>query len=299
MVVNTAEDVFLSGNLICPDIDTVLYTCSDQIDRNTWFGRDDDSLNTHDQLKNWSDNSSAETAPVPVDLNHPLSADRAFVDPHEFMTIGDRDRALHIRRTAYLQAGATLCEATQKLSRDLTIQPHVLPMTNDPVSTYLETAHGGTMHFQEFWLYEHGEPEVNNILFRHTDEATAPELVLAALEQPVIIGPSNPITSIGPMLALDGVLEKLKNTSVIAISPFLGDDVFSGPAARFLDALNLPPGVKGLEAMYEPFLDHVIIDESDDYEPDCPHTTAPTAMDTADQREQLVELTVDVVGNIA
>ncbi len=177
VVVNTAEDLWVSGNLICPDLDTVLYLFSDQIDRKKWWGIKNDTFQTHERMQE--------------------------LGVRESMKLGDRDRATHIIRSNLIRSGVSLTEATLKFASILGIDAKILPMSDDPVSTYIETPEG-VMHFQDFWVGKHGEPEVLGVDIRGVSEASISPKVLEALENDdnVLIGPSNPITSIGPIISL-------------------------------------------------------------------------------------------------
>ncbi|HPE63509.1 MAG TPA: 2-phospho-L-lactate transferase [Methanothrix sp.] len=229
VIANTADDLWISGNLVSPDLDTVIYTLAGMIDRNKWWGIENDSFKTHDFLKG---------------LSH-----------QELLALGDLDRAIHIFRSDLLREGLTISMATETLCRSLKVEARVVPMTDDPVSTMISTP-VGEMHLQEFWVGRGGRPDVTAIRFRGIGDALPSLGFLAALEraaeagEPVLIGPSNPVSSIGPILALRGVRDKLKKISrrgrergregrksrVVAISPLVGGEPVSGPAAAFMRA---------------------------------------------------------------
>lgn len=287
-MVNTGDDVEISGNLVCPDLDSVLYTCADIIDTNHWFGIEGDTHQTHEQIHKLSRQSS-EGSYLPKKkqrTGRALSRDRRFSGYHEFMRIGDRDRATHITRTSLLDEGADLDRATELMSDVMGIATNVLPMSNDPVSTLIETDEG-PMHFQEFWIKKNGEPQVKTIEFRGAESASAPGSVFNALENPVVIGPSNPVTSIGPILSLPGVRDALENTTVIMISPFVNDTVFSGPAGDFLEAMGYEPSTDGALDYYGSILDQVILDPEDNTNPDSDVYYTNTQMDTPEDRKRL------------
>ena len=138
--------------------------------------------------------------------------------------LGDRDRATHIIRSNLLREGVTLSEATEKLASLFNTRAKILPMSDDPVSTYVETPEG-TMHFQDFWVGKHGDPEVLGVDLRGVSEASIPQKVLETFENDdlVLIGPSNPITSIGPIISLPGMKDLLKKKKVLALSPIIGN----------------------------------------------------------------------------
>lgn len=238
VVANTADDLWISGNLVSPDLDTVLYTLAGMIDRRTWWGIEDDSFESHDFLKS---------------IGH-----------RELLALGDLDRAIHIFRSDRLRKGRTLSQATEGLCRALKIEEKVLPMTDDPVSTMISTPEG-EMNLQEFWVSRGGRLDVTGIRFRGIEDALPSLGFLAALEraevvgEPVLIGPSNPVSSIGPILALRGVRDllggrsrrgegkrKRKRSRVIAISPLVDGRPVSGPAAKFMRAWGFPVTDQGV-----------------------------------------------------
>ena len=246
IIVNTAEDVRISGNLVCPDIDSVIYALAGVIDEEKWWGIRDDSFYTHTALKK---------------LNH-----------DESMMLGDRDRATHIIRSELLRQGKRLTEATALLARSFGIAAkiNILPMTDEPgaVSTRIHTPEG-ELHFQDFWVSKKGEPEVSDVSFDGIEEVKPSEEVMNVLEsgseEVVLIGPSNPITSIGPILSLEGIRETLKRKKVVAISPIVGNEPVSGPAGKFMRAKGFDVSPYGVFKCYEDSLDVLVIDEGDEF----------------------------------
>jgi LPPG:FO 2-phospho-L-lactate transferase len=238
VIVNTAEDIIISGNLISPDIDTVLYLFSGLLDVTKWWGVRNDTFYTHDALKKSG-----------------LS---------EKLLIGDRDRATHIIRSELMRNGAGLTEAISQISTAFRIKARVLPMCDEKVDTIITTPKGD-MHFQDFWITERGEPDVTGIKIRGIENARATREVMDALgsEDKIIIGPSNPITSIGPILALKSVSGILSSKKVIAISPLIGDAPVGGPAGKFMKARGFSVSSLGVAQCYRDLLDIMIIDERD------------------------------------
>lgn len=279
IVVNTAEDLWVSGNLICPDIDTVLYMLSDQIDRKKWWGIEDDSFVTYDRM---------------LELG-----------VTENMKIGDLDRATHIIRSNLLRDGATLTEATLKLASIFGINAEILPMSDDPIATYVETPEG-TMHFQDFWIAKDGEPDVTGVDIRGVSEAKIAPKVLEALqkEDKVLIGPSNPITSIGPIISLPGMREILKNKIVVAVSPIIGNAPVSGPAGKMMQACGLEVSSMGVAEYYQEFLDIFVYDERDSADEfaferiGCRATRADTLMTSTEKSKELAEIVVGLFDNL-
>lgn len=238
VVVNTAEDTWLSGNHLSPDVDTVMYLCADLLDTNKWWGIRGDTYITHDLL-----------AKLGID---------------EFIAVGDRDRAVHVARGEMLRSGMSLTEATRALCRKFNVRATVLPMTDSEVTTYVRTRRG-EMHFQEYWVKHRGDVAIEGVVRRYREPLAATPEVLAAIEESdaVVVGPSNPVTSISPILECAGVREALREKRVIAVSPFIGDAPVSGPAAALMRAFGKEPSSAGTYSLYEDFVDIFIQDVRD------------------------------------
>lgn len=278
VIVNTAEDLWVSGNLISPDLDTILYLFSDQIDRKKWWGIKDDTFKTYEHM---------------LELG-----------VKECMKLGDKDRATHIIRSNLLRSGVSLTDATLKLASIFGINTKILPMSDDPVSTYIETSEG-IMHFQNFWVGRHGEPDVLGVDVRGVTEASVSPKVLEALEKDdnVLIGPSNPITSIGPIISLPGMKDMLKNKNVVAISPIIGNAPVSGPAGKLMEACGLEVSSMGVAEYYQDFLDVFVFDERDRADEfafeklGCHAVRADTLMTSTEKSKELAEIVVRLFNN--
>lgn len=270
-IVNTAEDRWISGNLVCPDIDTVLYTFADLIDDSRWWGIRNDTFYTHEILKR--------------------------LGYKELMMLGDQDRATHILRSELIRDGLTLTQSTDKLISSFGIKAKILPMSDDPVATMLLTPEG-EMHFQDFWITHKGNPEVLNVRFDGLDKAEPTPEVMNALksEDAVIIGPSNPITSIGPILELKGIRSMLQKKRVIAISPIVGDKPVSGPAGKLMAAMGYEVSSAGVAQCYADFLDVLVVDQRDDCVlPDVGVVKTDTMMATVERSEALARFIVGLM----
>lgn len=278
VIVNTAEDLWVSGNLISPDLDTILYLFSDQIDRKKWWGIKDDTFKTYEHM---------------LELG-----------VKECMKLGDKDRATHIIRSNLLRSGVSLTDATLKLASIFGINTKILPMSDDPVSTYIETSEG-IMHFQNFWVGRHGEPDVLGVDVRGVAEASISQKVLEALEKDdnVLVGPSNPITSIGPIISLPGMKDMLKNKNVVAISPIIGNAPVSGPAGKLMEACGLEVSSMGVAEYYQDFLDVFVFDERDRADEfafeklGCHAVRADTLMTSTEKSKELAEIVVRLFNN--
>ncbi|MFC7128474.1 2-phospho-L-lactate transferase [Haloferax chudinovii] len=282
VVANTGDDVELGGHLVCPDVDTVLFAGGGVLDTDRWWGVAGDTTATDDELHRLADAAGLESGPryLPESAQtagRDIARWRRFSGVAEFMEIGDRDRAVHITRTSLLDEGNTLTEVTQSLADAFDLDVSLLPMSDDPVATLIHTDEG-TMHFQEFWVHRRAGPAVSDVEFRGADEATVTDEVADALEEPVVVGPSNPVTSIGPMLAIDGFAAALADTPVVAVSPFVEDTVFSGPAADLMAGVGYDPSTAGVAEAY-PFADAFVLDAADGTDLDRPVVRTDTRID--------------------
>lgn len=266
VVGNTGDDVELGGLFVCPDIDTVLFDRGGVLDRDRWWGIEGDTTETHEEIHSLARDVGVEIGPryLPDEAQttgRELARWRRFSGVGEFMQIGDRDRAVHITRTGLLDEGYSLVEVTQTLTEAFDLSIDLIPMSNDPVATIIHTDEG-SMHFQEFWVARGGEPSVSDVEFRGVPPAEPAPATLTALEKPVVIGPSNPVTSIGPMLALPGFRTALEDVPVVVVSPFVDDQVFSGPAADLMTGIGYDPSTSGVAERY-PFADAFVLDSDD------------------------------------
>jgi len=238
VIVNTAEDIWISGNHLSPDIDTLLYLFSGSLNTDTWWGVRGDTFRTHEELLT-------------------LGID-------EYIGIGDADRALHIARGDLLRNGSSLTEATSTLSSRLGIAARILPMTDEEVATLIRTD-SGTIHFQEYWVKHRGKLPIREVLRYSPTGPSATGEVLQAIRDAdlVIIGPSNPVTSILPILECAGVIAALMDQFVIAVSPFIGDAPISGPAGALMKARGLAPDSAATFSLYREFCDLFVQDIRD------------------------------------
>ncbi|ESP89104.1 2-phospho-L-lactate transferase [Candidatus Halobonum tyrrellensis] len=292
VVGNTGDDVELGGHLVCPDVDTVLFAGGGVLDRERWWGIDGDTTATHDELDRLADAAGLEPGPryLPEEAQtagRDIARWRRFSGVAEFMEIGDRDRAVHVTRTSLLDEGYTLTEVTRLLADAFGLDVDLVPMSDDPVASIVHTP-DGPLHFQEFWVAERAGPEVEGVEFRDADDAAASDAALTALDDDVVVGPSNPVTSIGPMLALDGVREALAEATVVAVSPFVEDRAFSGPAATLMEGTGTEASTAGVAERY-PFADAFVLDDDDGTDLDRPVVRTDTRMDDADDAERVAE----------
>jgi LPPG:FO 2-phospho-L-lactate transferase len=242
IVVNTGDDFEHFGLHICPDIDTVTYTLADIAHHEQGWGRADEQ---------WT---------VMQELEH-LGGDSWF-------KLGDRDIALHLLRTQMLRAGKTLTQTTAYLTARFGLRHVLLPMSNEPVRTWIETDEG-QLAFQDYFVRRRCEPRVRALRYVGADQAkTSPEVARALDDKNlrgVIVCPSNPYLSIGPILAVADLRARLQNLSspVLAVSPIVGGLALKGPAAKMMDELGDPNGALGVARMYRDFVDALLIDKQD------------------------------------
>jgi LPPG:FO 2-phospho-L-lactate transferase len=238
VIVNTAEDIVISGAFVSPDVDTVVYLFSGSLDVQKWWGIRNDTFHTNKSLKE--------------------------LGMSEKLMLGDTDRATCIFRSELMREGKSLTEATLQLCRSSGIKATILPMCDEKVDTMISTPEG-VMHFQDFWIGKRGLPDVMEVKIEGIENAKATKEVLKVLgsEENVIIGPSNPITSIGPILALKGMREILARKKVIAISPVIGESPVSGPAGKLMTACGFEVSSRGVAKCYGDILDLMVIDVRD------------------------------------
>ena len=238
VVVNTAEDIWISGNHISPDLDTVMYLFSGILNTDTWWGLRDDTFTTHGEIEK--------------------------LGIEEFITIGDRDRAVHIARGKMLREGMRLTNATKNLCDRFGVREDVLPMTDTEVTTRIKTDIG-LIHYQDYWIRARGNLEIREVVRCSAEPPQTTEEVLQAVEASdvVVIGPSNPITSITPILECGGLKKVLAGRYVVAISPFIGNAPVSGPAAALMRASGFEPTSKGTLDCYGGLVDLFVHDIRD------------------------------------
>jgi LPPG:FO 2-phospho-L-lactate transferase len=243
VVVNTADDFDLWGLHICPDLDTVMYTLAGISNPETGWGIAGESFETLDMVESYGEET--------------------------WFKLGDRDLATHILRTSRMGSGETLTDVTAGLSGALGVKSVVLPMSDDPVSTVLETPEG-RLEFQEYFVRRGQRDEVLGIELRGIEDARPTERVLAAvsLADVIVLCPSNPVVSVGPILALPGMMEAMASSSApkVAVSPIVGGRALKGPADRMLASLGHEVAAIGVARMYAGLVDGMVVDRADEGE---------------------------------
>jgi LPPG:FO 2-phospho-L-lactate transferase len=237
---NTGDDTEIWGLHVSPDLDTVTYALTGRLDLARGWGVEGDTF-------------------------HALAA-MGILGGETWFRLGDRDLATHIHRTRALRAGVTLSQVTSAFGRALGLRARLLPMSDDPVRTRIESP-DGWMSFQDYFVRQRARPRVVGIEYAAADKASPAPGVADAIRtaNAVIVCPSNPITSIGPILSVPGVLDALRETNaiVLAVSPIVGGAVVSGPAGALMSAFGLPVSAAGVARAYAPWLDLLVIDRRD------------------------------------
>jgi LPPG:FO 2-phospho-L-lactate transferase len=241
VIVNTAEDLEGPCLHISPDLDTVLYTLAGIVNEQTWHGIRGDTFACHGLL--------------------------GLLGERELLRIGDRDRAVKLRRTLLLKRGKTLSEVTRELCNSLGVRANVMPMSDDWVQTRIETD-VGTLSFHEFWVARRAVDRVKGVSFEGIENAKPAPGVLDAINKSraVVIGPSNPVTSIGPILAIEDIkVAMLRNRErVIVVSPIVGDAAVSGPAGKLMQGIGHEVSQLGVARIYHEIASGMLIDRKDE-----------------------------------
>ncbi|HXF51860.1 MAG TPA: 2-phospho-L-lactate transferase [Dehalococcoidia bacterium] len=240
VISNVGDDEEFFGLHVSPDIDIVVYTLGGAVDETKGWGLRDEGFACLERLG-------------------ALGHDTWFA-------LGDRDLATHVHRTALLREGRTLSEATASVAQAFGVRCRLLPVTDDRLRTVVDTD-AGMLSFQEYFVKRGWQDEVRAVRFDGVEAARpAPGVIQAIREaEAVIVAPSNPIVSIGPILAVSGVREALRETAapVVAVSPIVGGRTLKGPADRMLRALGHEPSPAAVAALYADFLDALIVDRVD------------------------------------
>jgi LPPG:FO 2-phospho-L-lactate transferase len=274
VVANTGDDVDVHGVHVAPDPDLVTYWLADMIDARGW-GIEGDTWRAMDELE-------ADGKPA-------------------WFRLGDRDLELCRVRTELLRAGERLTDAHAEVVRSCGVAARVLPMSDEPVRTRVKSG-GRWRDFQEFMIVDRAAAPIEAVEIAGAEEARPSPEVLAAIRdaEALVIGPSNPVISIGPILAVPGMRDALRDSSapVVAVSPFVGGHAVKGPTEPFMAHAGLPLGVAGVFEAYAGLLDGVVCDERPAGE-DVPALVMDTLMDTADARRRVARETLAFARGLA
>jgi LPPG:FO 2-phospho-L-lactate transferase len=254
-IVNTGDDTVLHGLSISPDLDTVTYTLASAIDPVRGWGLENETWTAMSALARFVDVRPQDSSAAPTWFN-----------------LGDKDLATHFYRTARLREGATLAQVTSEISQSFGVDVHLVPMSNDRVSTFVTLANdcvagpsGTEITFQEYFVKHQHSVAVSAVRFAGASTASVLGLDTLNSAQTVIIAPSNPLVSIAPLRALHGVDAALtkRRESVVAISPIIAGAALKGPADRLMTELGHESSVVGVAKLYAPICGTLIIDTAD------------------------------------
>lgn len=242
VVVNTGDDLVMNGLHVSPDLDSVMYWLAGMFDRERGWGREGETFRAFEELKR--------------------------LDPEGgWFALGDLDLATHQMRTRLRGGGASLSQATEAIRTAFGVGVRLLPMSDQTVTTRIDTADGIDLHFQQYWVARHAQDEVAGIRFEGIDEAVPAPGVLEAVAEAdvVVLCPSNPVVSIGPILAVDGIRPALaaRRHTVVGVSPIVGGAPVRGMADKLMPAAGMEVTALGAARAFADVLGAWVIDEAD------------------------------------
>ena len=238
IIVNTGDDEFIHGVYLCPDIDSVIYGLA-EIEGEFGWGIKEDNFTVNSYLNEFY--------------------------KIEFK-IGDRDLATNLFRSQLLNEGSNLTEITKSLAKKFGLHCEILPMTNDSVQTKLYTKSGKKLDFQEYFVKKKAKPRLSKVRYKGSNKALVPNQIIRSIRNSelVIVGPSNPILSIGPILSLGKIRDELiKHPKVYLISPFIGKSAIKGPSVKNFIDLGFTPDLNGLKKFYKDIVNVFIVQHGD------------------------------------
>lgn len=240
VISNVGDNYWIYGLYVCPDIDTIVYGLADLLDQEKGWGVKKDTFNFMRQMEVFGEST--------------------------WFRIGDRDAATHLIRTNKLKNGENLSAITDWMCKKFAVSARIIPATDNSVETRI-TTNKGELHLQEYWVKYRGRDPVEGIQYIGADKARPnPDAVNAIHDaEMVILAPGNPLTSIGPMLQIKGIRKELTKMKkkVVAVSPLIGENALSGPAAKYMQAAGIDSNAYGLAKMYSDVCSHIIVDTKD------------------------------------
>ncbi len=241
VIVNTADDTWMYGLRICPDLDTIMYTLSDLVNKDNGWGVAGDTFQTVTAMRRYGEDA--------------------------WFGLGDQDMATHILRTRWLHAGKSLTDVTETLTKKLGIHQQILPMTDAPVATIVDTNEYGEIDFQTYFVKHRWQPTVKSLRLDGIEKASVSQEVETALKQAdaLIVGPSNPWLSIDPILSVPGMRELISGRDIprVAISPIVGGEAIKGPAAKLMVELGHVASAQAVAQYYNILINGFVFDASD------------------------------------
>ena len=240
VISNVGDNYWLYGLYICPDIDTIVYGLADLLDQERGWGINKDTFNFLRQMEVFGEET--------------------------WFRIGDRDAATNLIRTNMLKNGKNLSDITKWMCEKFAVTANIIPVTDNSIETRI-TTNKGELHLQEYWVKHRGKDPIEGIQYIGAEKARPnPEAVNAIHDADmVILAPGNPLTSIGPMLQIKGIRKELSKMKkkVVAISPLIGDNAISGPAAKYMKAAGIESNAYGLAKMYSDVCSNIVVDSKD------------------------------------
>lgn len=277
VIANTGDDIEALGVHVSPDPDLVTYWLSGEIDAERGWGICDDSFTVFERLKR---------------LGAP-----------EWFGLSDRDLAACLYRRQFLDEGGRPTDAQAQIARGLGVEARVLPMSDTPVRTKVLTP-GGVRALQEYLILDRGQPPVEGVELEGIEAAEPTPEALEAIRgaEAIVIGPSNPVISIGPILAIPGMREAIAASPapIVAVSPYVAGAVVKGPTDRFMEGIGRPTTAAGVASLYAGLIDAMVVDEGD---PDPPPVeiqtlSVPTLMEGAAGRLRLARTVLDFAATL-
>jgi LPPG:FO 2-phospho-L-lactate transferase len=278
VIANTGDDTEALGVHVSPDPDLVTYWLSGEIDEERGWGIREDTFTVFERLQQ-------------------LGAPSWF-------GLSDRDLAACLYRRQFIEEGGRPTDAQAQIARGLGVEAKVLPMSDVPVRTKVLTAAGGR-DLQEYLIVDRGEPDIVGVELEGIEQAEPSREVLDALRaaEAIVVGPSNPVISIGPILAVPGMREAIAASlaPVIAVSPYVAGEVVKGPTNRFMEALGRPTTAAGVASLYAGLIDGMVVDEGDpDPAPaEVATLAAATLMEGASGRARVARIVLDYAATLA
>ena len=241
VICNVGDNIWIHGLYVCPDVDTIIYGLANILDQKRGWGIKGDSFQCLAQMKK--------------------------IGAPSWFGLGDKDLATHLLRTSMMKDGKSLSEITSFFRKCYSIRAQLIPATDKEVTTSIVTTSRGDMHLQEFWVKYKGRPRVSDIRYDNVSGATANPAAIDAIKRcrAVVIAPANPVSSIGPIMALSDLRNELAHNrdKVLAISPLIGRKALSGPAVKYMRALRLESSSIGVAKHYRDFVSKFIISRKD------------------------------------
>ncbi len=272
VIANTADDIETLGVYVSPDPDLITYWLSGEIDTERGWGIQDDEFNVFERMN-------------------------LFGAPSWFQ-LSDRDLATCLYRRLFLDEGGRVTDAQAQIAGGLGAKARVLPMSDQPVRTRV-LCDGGWRQLQEYLILDHGMLPVDEVDLQGIEDAEATPEVLSAIEEAdiIVIGPSNPVISIGPILAVSGIRDAITRAAatVVAVSPYVDGRVVKGPTDHFMGAIGRPSTASGVASLYADLIDGMLIDTGDPDDPpdQVPTKSAPILMSDRDSRARVALATIE------